>query len=236
MLKPLIAITARSYRSESDNPMYHENQSYFEYIEKAGGIPVLVPYVSGTEAIEIARRFDGLLMSGGQDVDPSLYHEPVNGTDYFIHENDLSDIALYHAFKDAKKPILGICRGMQMIGVAEGSTLIQDIPSRYHIEHDQKKMVPPVDKEKPAHDVSFFKGTRCHAIFGDCYGVNSFHHQAVAFTPRGFECSGIDENEIIEAIESLSEPFIVGVQWHPERMIEDEKHLQIAKEFIKSCH
>ena len=232
MKEPFIALTARNQSQDKTNPNFGDNQSYFRYVSYGGGFPVLLPAVTEEEAEESAQLFDGLIITGGEDVNPKYYGEK-NICSYLTdHDIDEADRRLYHAFVKAGKPVLGICRGIQVIAVAEGADLIQDIPTEFHTQHAQNKMDPPIPNGKFCHKDKFIKGTRLYDIFGDSYGVNSFHHQAVRHVPDGFTLAAISEDGIIEGIEK---EHVTAVQWHPERLMNDPKHLQIIERFIAEC-
>ena len=230
--KPVIILTARD-AVHNNNRTLCENDSYFNYIEAAGGLPLMAGEVSETEAQQLADLADGLVVTGGPDVDPALYGEA--NTHSFLINAALEDADrfLYHAFRRRNKPVFGICRGMQAIAVFEGGALLQDIPTEYPgFEHNQMKMDPPVPRECFAHDCLFAENTLLHEIFGDRYGVNTFHHQAVTRLPEGFVLSARSDDGLIEGFEKEN---VIAVQWHPERLIADEKHLELAKRFIAMC-
>ena len=145
MSKPFIAFSSRSRIDPNTNRIFYDNESYFEFIRLGGGIASVVHAVNEEDAKEIAEKFDGLLLTGGEDVNPSLYHEENTHSEGIDIDIENSDKYLYFAFKAAKKPILGICRGIQFINVLEGGTLIQDILSydSTKLNHAQYKMDPP---------------------------------------------------------------------------------------------
>ena len=225
----LIALTARNQSTQSDNPNLSNNRSYSDYVHLAGGTPVTVFVNDEQEADFIASKCDGLLITGGEDCNPASYNEENTASYPIADDLERSDFLLYQAFKKANKPVLGICRGIQVIGVCEGVKLIQDIPAFNHNEHNQTKMNPPVPRDQFCHMVTFTRGTKLYDIFGDQYQVNSFHHQSLASVPKGFICSAISEDGIIEAIEK---DHVLAVQWHPERLIHDPKHLAIIQKWF----
>ena len=231
MKYPLIAVTARD-RTETDNRIFLNNESYYTYIQRAGGIPAVIIARTEEDAEEAAQRFDGLLITGGDDVDPAAYHEENKGSFVIAEDIERSDFLLFSAFKKAGKPILGICRGMQVIAVAEGAHLIQDIPAFNGHEHFQTKLEPPVSREKALHTCSIMPDTLLYEIFGPEAHVNSFHHQAAVSVPEGYVLSAVSYDGLIEGIEK---DHITAVQWHPERMILDDEHLEIARRFVASC-
>ncbi len=234
-MKPMIAMTTRAMRRDPEKPdtrIFYDNESYFRYIEAGGGIPVLLSAVSREDAEACALRFDGLLITGGEDCVPANYGEENTASFEIDHDIEDADLALYHAFKKAGKPILGICRGVQVIAVAEGTGLVQDIPTAYGVEHGQNHLTPPLANYLPLHDVAFVEGTHMHEIFGSSYGVNSFHHQCLKAVPAVFTLAGVSPEGFPEAIEK---EHVTGVQWHPERMLQDPRHKRIIEDFVKEC-
>ncbi len=232
MKKPMILLTARATEEFRNTRIYYDNESYFEYIKAGGGIPVLAGTVTPEDAQMLAERFDGLLVTGGEDVIPETYGEE-NRSSYPIDADlEESDILLYRAFVNAGKPVLGICRGMQLIAAAEGGTLIQDLREEGFPEHNQRNAGPAVPHDCFFHNVSFESGTCLHSIFGDSYGVNSFHHQAVRTLPEGFKAAGTSEEGILEAMEKDR---VTCVQWHPERLLDDPCHKALICQFVKQC-
>lgn len=232
MKRPLIAISARNQTANPDNPIRSDNSSYFEYVSAGGGLPCIVFVTDEAEADQIADTFDGLLLSGGEDCDPALYGEENTKSEVIDSDIEHSDILLYKAFQKAGKPVLGICRGVQIIAVCEGAKLIQDIPDEFHLQHAQNQMDPPLGKDKTCHNVVFTDGTRIGTLMGKCHPVNSYHHQALRTCPTGFMLSGVSEDGVIEAIEK---DHVIGVQWHPERLLHDPRHLSIIQSFIEEC-
>lgn len=232
MKQKLIALTGRNQSEKSDNPIVSDNLSYFEYVQSAGAIPVIVQVRNEEEACLIAEKFDGLLITGGEDCIPGSYGEDNTGSFPIEPEIEKSDFLLYYAFKKNKKPVLGICRGIQVIGVCEGVKLIQDIPSVFYVEHAQSKMNPPIPRNTYCHRVSITKESRLFSILGEECSVNSFHHQALQSVPAGFLCGAKSNEGIIESVECEN---ILGVQWHPERLILDDRQHEIIQKWIENC-
>lgn len=153
-----------------------------------------------------ADEFDGLLLCGGGDVDPALYHQPLNGSQEISPERDALELHFIQEFLAAGKPILGICRGLQILNVAFGGSLIQHLPTAEQHRAEEGDLIHPIKAE---------------GLLKELYGahptVNSFHHQAVERLGRGFRAIAFAEDGTVEAIQHQSLP-ILGVQFHPERM------------------
>jgi putative glutamine amidotransferase len=192
---------------------------YVESVKRAGGEPVEI--VAGIERPEhILARVDGVLLTGGADVDPKLYGETRHPTFESAEAGrDAFEIALSQAAVRAGTPLLAICRGMQVLNVAMGGTLFQDIPSQVSgaLPHSV-----PEPRFAIAHEVWVSRGSRLSALLADhmedgetCH-VNSRHHQAVKVSAPGFDVTATSPDGVIEAMEKSGQPFCVAVQWHPE--------------------
>lgn len=192
---------------------------YMESVKRAGGEPVEV--VAGTEKPEhILARVDALLLTGGADVDPTLYGETPHETFESAEAGrDAFEIALSRAAVKNGVPVLAICRGMQVLNVAMGGTLIQDIPSEVAgaLAHSV-----PEPRFAIAHEVWVARGTLLSKLLADhmedgetCH-VNSRHHQAVKMAAPGFDVTATSPDGVAEAMEQEGAPFCVAVQWHPE--------------------
>lgn len=212
------------------------NEDYTKAIELAGGIPLVIPFSLNKETLEQALNMcDGLLLTGGADVNPFLYNEERSKKLGNIKpERDLYEKELYCIAKEKKLPILGICRGMQIVNVLEGGTLYQDLEYREcnkdrQIEHLQKD-----NKTYPAHYVEIKEGSHLFNIFKtNEVAVNSYHHQAVKDLASDFIITAKSRDGIIEGFES-KEKRIICVQWHPEKMLNDSKMIEIFKYFLSS--
>lgn len=214
---PVIGI---SVNIDSQTSRLHE--AYINSVLNAGGVPVLIPATDDADVLrEIVNRLDGLLLSGGSDIDGRYFgEETLEELTDVSQERDTYDFLLLRIAADRQLPIFGICRGMQVINVAFGGGMYQDIPSQFPGEPLSHSIL--TDKEKPAHRVRIENGTVLHDIFGcDEIGVNSRHHQAVKEIAPGFKISAISTDGVVEAIEAFPEYRILGVQWHPENMATD---------------
>ena len=215
MKKPIIGITCLvDWKAERQQ----QNFTYIEAVLKAGGVPLLLPAVGEARVSEAyANLINGLIVAGGPDMDPKYYgQQPWPELGGISPLMDEAESMLIRRVLDLDKPLLGICRGAQVLNVVAGGTLFQDI----------KRAVPEVLKHgqeqprwAPSHYASLVKGTKLADIFAaEGLLVNSFHHQAVALVAPGFVASAFAPDGIIEAVESLEHRFVLGVQWHPEGM------------------
>jgi putative glutamine amidotransferase len=191
-------------------------QDYVRSIDQAGGLPFVIAPTSVASAGELLDGVRGLLLSGGSDVDPALYGEERHpSVTNVVRERDDFEIALLREALGRDLPLLAICRGQQVLNVAAGGTLVQDIPSELPngLDHD-----PERERWETAHEVELLPGTRLRAVLGrDRVAVNSFHHQAVKDVGRGLVVSARATGDaVIEGVEAPDRRFALGVQWHPE--------------------
>jgi putative glutamine amidotransferase len=194
-------------------------EDYLESVRRAGGEPVEV-IVGGEAPDQILARVDGLMLTGGGDVDPKLYGEAPHPTFQAAETGrDEFEIALARAAVKSGIPLLAICRGMQVLNVAMGGTLVQDIPSQITgaLEHSV-----PQPRAHVAHEVWVSKDSKLAALLADhmedgetCH-VNSRHHQSVKQAAKGFEVTATSPDGVIEAMEMPDAAYCVAVQWHPE--------------------
>lgn len=200
------------------------HEAYIHSVLDAGGIPFLIPAVDDFDALrEIVEHLDGLLLSGGSDIDGRYFGEPtLEGLTEVDHERDTYDFLLLKIAADRQLPIFGICRGMQVINVAYGGDLWQDLPSQFSDKSINHNIL--TDREKAVHNVHIEKDSVLSEIFGaDDIGVNSRHHQAVRKIAPGFKVTATATDGVVEAIEAYPERRILGVQWHPENMASEGK-------------
>lgn len=212
---PVIGVT--TYREEAAWGVWHQAAdvlpaAYAQALEGVGGVPVLLPPVAAPGAARaVVARLDGLVVAGGADVDPARYgSEPHPSTAGWRPDRDAWELALLEAAYDAGLPVLGVCRGMQLMAVQAGGSLEQHVPDRVgHRRHS------PGGDVFGTVEVSVRSGTRVAGLVGEHVSVNCHHHQAVASAP-GFLTVAAAEDGTPEAIEAPGEQFRVGVQWHPE--------------------
>ena len=230
-MKPLIGITC-GYDNEMERVLL--TQFYSRGVLASGGVPLLLPPVSGEGIGErYCELLDGLILSGGGDVDPEYFgEEPISGSGEITPERDAFEIALVQKWLEGGKPLLAICRGMQVLNIAAGGDIYQDIKTQ---GKDLIKHIQEAPKWYASHKLYLEDGTLLSKIFPEkSIKVNSFHHQAVRRLAPGFNCAARSSDGLIEAIEFSSKVFVLGVQWHPECMWErDEKQLKLFQQLVR---
>lgn len=188
---------------------YGLNHSYAALLDRPGLLPLAVLPTGSISPIDILGNFDFLVLTGGGDPSPSLFGRENSGSRNPRPFRSSWDMKLYHAARELDIPVLGICLGMQLLGIAEGVTLIQDIPDT-GVFHDGSALKPA------SHPVDIQSGSHLNLLLGDQAIVSSFHHQALEQVPSGYIASARSKDGLIEAIESTNGR-VLGVQWHPER-------------------
>lgn len=226
-MKTLIALTSRDVVNKEG--FYASQKSYMMALESVNANYITITPNSSHDYEDIASICDGLLICGGRDIDSKFFHESLHKKSEIVKEEiDIMDFKLIEAFCHQNKPILGICRGIQVLNVYFGGSLYQDIPSQYKtkIIHSQNK-----ERHIATHHVSLTKDSFL-GNEGQVIAVNSFHHQAIKQLAKGFEVVALSEDGLIEAIQYQN---IMGVQWHPECMINQPFHQRIFQTFIHRC-
>ena len=233
MSKPVIAVM----------PLYDEKREsiwmipgYMDGIYACGAVPIILPRaLTKEEFFQLDYGIDGYLFTGGQDVSPELYNEEALESCGRPEEkrDELESMILKHAYAD-NKPVLGICRGVQLMNAVLGGTLYQDLPSQRKSDICHV-MTPPYDRA--VHKANIFKDTKLFKILGESeIGVNSYHHQAVKeISPKLTACAAASDG-LIEALEAPDRRFFIGVQWHPELFYKkDEASRRLFCEFVEAC-
>ncbi|MZQ75960.1 MAG: gamma-glutamyl-gamma-aminobutyrate hydrolase family protein [Peptoclostridium sp.] len=239
-MKPLIGITTNFMMGEmghsAGQERYFLEEDYVRAIEKSGGTCILFPHTSDVENFaKYLEMVDGVVLSGGIDINPMFYgDEPLEKTGYFNTKKDFFDVELTKKAMHSHVPILGISRGIQVINVALGGTLYQDVC--YKGENVLKHFQESKRSDK-SHCITIAPGSWLHSIMGEeKVFVNSFHHQAIKDLGKGLKVVAQSADGIIEAVELEGETFVAGVQWNPECMAEEHKeHLALFESFIKAC-
>ncbi len=212
--RPVIGITG-NYNQETCTLA----EGYYQSVLKAGGIPFIIPPFYETDRLgELLDRLDGIIFSGGGDINPLLLgEEPIKELHSITPERDLQELLLARLAYDRQIPMLGICKGIQIINAALGGTNYQDIHTQMkgiRIKHSQDQ-----DRRYPSHQVSITDGSILAKLFGTELAVNSFHHQACKTAAPCLTVTAMSTDGVIEAVESNEFKSILGVQWHPETYI-----------------
>ena len=218
MNAPIVAVTMGL---GSDRPRFRIGQAYVSAHEHAGALAIPLPHTPFTieRAETLIETMDGLLLAGGTDVDPVWYGEEPHGRHKpFDPDRDAFELALCRTARSRDLPILAICRGIQVLNVATGGTLYQDVSEQPAPALLHEQTAP---RWHPTHDVAVVPGTALAEILGvESCRVNSFHHQTVRGIAAGFVCSAKASDGTIEAIEDPRARFTIGVQWHPEDLVQ----------------
>lgn len=195
------------------------NAAYTNAVRKVGLVPLVIPPLSTPEAIAVLDGLDGLVVTGGEDVAPARYGQTPHPTVDVHEDRDESEIALVLEAQRRRLPTLAICRGIQVVNVALGGTLVQDIPSQRSttLNHD-----PGGPRHDRVHEVRVEPASRLADALGtDCLTTNSFHHQALDSVANGLRASAWAEDGLIEGAESADPAWwLLAVQWHPEELVE----------------
>jgi gamma-glutamyl-gamma-aminobutyrate hydrolase PuuD len=184
--------------------------AYVRAVARAGGVPLLVPPLDGVD--EVLDRVDGLVFSGGSDLDPELYGADAHAeTAGIVRERDDFEVTLMRAALERDLPVLAICRGSQVLNVARGGDILQHLPDE--VGHERHRETPGVFSE---HDVGVLDGTRLAEVVGERTSVKSHHHQGFGRLGEGLREAARDDDGTLEAVEDPSRRFALGVLWHPE--------------------
>ena len=208
-----------------------DGENYVRAVREAGGIPLVLPNTGGNaeRVPEYLALLDGLLLPGGADIPPSEYGEEQHESVALLDEDRYQfEKTLVHAWiKETEKPLLGICLGSQWINVAAGGSLVQDIPTELGGNH-----------RDTTHAVALEPDSRLAAILGATeLEVNSLHHQAADTIGAGLRVVARAPDGVVEATEATEAGrFLIGVQWHPEKMVEDEKQKKLLRAFVEAAH
>lgn len=236
MKKPVIGLTPAH---DLDNDSLSLMPTYIRAVENAGGIPVILPLeISKEDLTVLAALCQGFLFTGGPDPHPFLWGEDIHkGCGPISVKRDQMELSLLTIAMEQKKPILGICRGAQLINVGLGGDIYQDIDSQYHavfpIAHRQ-----PLPSTYTSHHIDVREGSLLAEISGTNgrIQVNSHHHQSIRKLAPGMIAGGVAPDGLIEEIELTDYPFLIGVQWHPEYLCETDKPSQnLFKRFVDAC-
>jgi putative glutamine amidotransferase len=236
-MKPMIGIPCyQETLTQELRPRFTLYQPYVQALAAAGAAPVLIPLALDQEANQtLFARLDGILLAGGDDVNPARYGQVAHPkTEVPDDARDDLEICLAQWAVAERKPLMAVCRGIQLLNVAMGGTLFQDIQDLVPgaLQHTYPYNSHEL-RGKPTQDISIEPGSRLARVLGTQASINSFHHQGLAEVPDGFQIVARTTDGVIEAIESSDDRLVFGVQWHPEDMYDtDEKMLNLFKMFV----
>jgi putative glutamine amidotransferase len=236
MPKPVIGLTTSRMRNLARLSVFGTNVPYAKSIADAGGIPILIPLsLSDADIDQLLSRVDGILFTGGYDVDPRWYgnlpHPKVMGADA---DRDRMEMHLVQALINLGKPFFGICRGCQVINIALGGSLYEDLAELYpgKIQHDNHDH----PRNYLAHTVDLQCSSRLSELLSvGAFGVNSLHHQGVNRIARGLQASAMAPDGLVEAFELSDYSFGLAVQWHPEELQEHASMRSLFQVFVQAC-
>ncbi len=233
MTKPIIGIGSDVQHVEGERDRAFAYTTYIDALRRSGAVPVLIP-PQPENAAELVESLDGILLAGGEDCDPALYgqerHPQV--VDLMDERRQSNDLALAKVARERGIPTLGICLGLQMMNVAAGGTLVQDIDSEVEteIQHASK----PEDRAR--HDVMVKQGTKLASMVPAVeLNVNSSHHQAIGEVADGLRVTAHAPDGVVEGLEDPRHPFYVGVQWHPEDMRGEGSAITLFDAFVRAA-
>ncbi len=233
MSKPLIGIGSDVQHVEGERDRAFAYTTYIEALRRAGAVPVLIP-PQPENAAELVESLDGIVLAGGEDCDPALYGQARHPrvVDLMNAARQTNDLTLAKVARERGIPLLGICLGLQMMNVAGGGTLVQDIDSAIETEI-QHASIP---EDRARHDVIVEKGTKLASIVPAIeLNVNSSHHQAIADVAEGLRVTAHAPDGVVEGLEDPRHPFYVGVQWHPEDMSGEGSAVTLFDAFVKAA-
>lgn len=238
MVLPLIGVTA-SFLPGKDGDMgtHGVGEAYVQAVRNAGGMPILLPVsIPPQDLPALFLRLDGLLFTGGADIDPARFGGPAHPRVYGIDaRRDELEIRLVQMAADAGKPFLGICRGIQVINVALGGSLFTDIWDQMPgaLKHDR---YPDSPRDFLAHPISVSKESQLAQILqSEALAVNSLHHQGIERVAPGLTPVATSTDHLVEAVALGNHPFGLGIQWHPEWLQAHEPQRQIFKAFVRAA-
>jgi putative glutamine amidotransferase len=240
-MRPYIGISCGTFRDRDWCPPAHFlRKTYTDAIVAAGGVPLIIPVIDDLGVLRaLYDRVDGILISGGGDIDPHKYGEaPLPGLGPTDPARDDIELPLASWAVEDGKPLLGICRGSQVINVALGGTLYQDIPSQIHTSLVHDSSFTRQDWTYMAHDLRLDPGSKLAQVFGTTsFYTNSLHHQSLKAIAPGLHAVGWAPDGVVEAIEGNNGHFLFGIQCHPEALqgAADVRWQALFQLFVESC-
>lgn len=239
---PLIGITARTMpndRYDWGPNSVGQFHTYVEAVIAGGGVPVILPTSLDDNVIRLlVDTCDGFLFAGGDDIDPTFYGEKNLYSTDIDQLRDEFELRLLRAIDSTDKPILTICRGTQILNIARGGNLYQDLPAQLPGSFDHRHTLNVQDYTILAHEISIVPGSRLHGILQtSTIETNSQHHQAVKQLGTNLVVNARTKDNVIEGIEDPKKPFVIGVQSHPETLFSTTEHrwALLFEQFIEAC-
>lgn len=235
MSRPLIGITTRQTSTPDGWQAFSLLRAYVDAVLEAGGEPLLIPASLPFEhAHRVLERLDGILLSGGGDIHPRFSPGPLHP---FIDETDIErdalELELARLATEQGKPLLGICRGCQVLNVALGGTLYTHLPDQ--LQGALQHSFPATQRRVRAHNVQIRANSRLAQILGtETLSVNSLHHQGIERVGNGLQPNAWSPDGLVEGIEMSHLPFIIGVQWHPEWLTDQEPIRRLFRALIEA--
>jgi len=235
---PMIGITTYRNNNQYGFPQYSLSEAYNAALARAGGLPIMIPLALPESSLEaLLPRMDGLLLSGGGDIHPQIYnhtlHPLVSNVD---NDRDRVELRLLDEAIQVGLPVLGICRGFQVINVGLGGSLYEDILDQ-RPESSEHQYYPDWPLDHLAHEVKIDQNSRLANILGGVeFEVNSLHHQGVENLAPGLKPTGFAPDGLLEAFEIPDHPFALGVQWHPEYLQAYAPMRSLFKTFVEACN
>jgi len=234
---PLIGITSSLVRNRAGSMVCQVGQAYTGAVQSAGGIPMLIPVgLDDAQLSALVKRLDGVLFTGGADIDPQRFNgAPHPGVYGISPERDTLEFSMLDKALSTDKPLLAICRGIQVLNVAFGGSLYTHLADQREntLKHD---WFPGYPRDRLSHTVSLTCGSRLHNIYGqDDIRVNSLHHQGIQRIGDGLEAIAFANDGLVEGLSVTGASFALGVQWHPECLPDDPGTQKLFGTFIKAC-
>jgi putative glutamine amidotransferase len=235
---PIIGITCSTIQEGHSSTRFGQNGTYIDAVVRAGAAPLLIPQLTDRTLLRtLYEKLEGLLLSGGEDIDPARYGEPLHEKcGRITPERDETELTLARWAVDEEKPLLAICRGIQVLNVALGGSLYQDIQAQVP-EAVPHTWYPNHPRDLRSHQVTVAPQTHLARILkATSLAVNSLHHQAVKDVAPRLAVTALAPDQLIEAVEVKDHPFAVAVQWHPEELAPDDSGAQgLFDALIESC-
>lgn len=241
-LQPLVGMPSARDKSQRyyGLPVYIQNQTYLRALAAAGAAPVTIPLQLDEDTLRVIfDRLDGVFLPGGEDLDPLTYgedqHELLGAVD---PERDRTELVLARLALDSGKPLLAVCRGMQLLNVVSGGSLFQDIRALRQGSEQHDYFPPQFERIRISHPITIDPESPLADIFGPETAVNSMHHQAVKTLGQGCRPVAWAPDGVVEALQVVDHPFALGVQWHPEELTTQQgcqANFRLFQAFVDQC-